>query len=92
MNCVIRIHIVDYEDDNQKESIREDLFAFCKILQIPPLRESRLPGGNCWEVNPNKLSERRLYYIYKALETLAVLNVHFFVESREIEDDYFLNF
>lgn len=89
MKYVIRVHVVDYTDDSHLETAKNDLSAFCRIFRIPQPKLSRLPGGDCWEIDPNSMTERKSFYCLQALVALSVLNPHFVCETREVDDDYF---
>ena len=89
MKYVIRIHIVNYKDDSHLETNRNDLFGFCRMMHIPRPGLSRLPGGDCWEIDPNSMSERRSFYCLQALHTLEIMNPYFVCEMKEVDDDYF---
>ena len=89
MKYVIRIHIVDYRDDNHLESNKNDLFSFCRMMHIPLPKLSRLPGGDCWEIDPNSMNERKSFYCLQALHTLEITNPYFVCEMKEVPDDYF---
>ena len=89
MKYIIRIHVVDYMDDSHLESNKNDLFSFCRILHIPQPKLSRLPGGNCWEIDPNSMNERNSFYCLQALHTLEIMNPYFVCEMKEVPDDYF---
>lgn len=89
MKYVIRVHIVDCTGDSHIETNKNDLSAFCRIFRIPQPRLSRLPGGDCWEIDPNSMSERKSFYCLQALAALSVLNPHFVWEMKEVDDDYF---
>ena len=89
MKYIIRVHIVNYRDDSHLETNRNDLFEFCRIFHIPQPRLSRLPGGDCWEIDPNSMSERRSFYCLQALRMLEIMNPYFVYETGEVDDDYF---
>lgn len=89
MKYVIRVHVVDYTDGSHLETAKNDLSAFCRIFRIPQPKLSRLPGGDCWEIDPNSMTERKSFYCLQALAALSVLNPHFVHETREADDDYF---
>lgn len=89
MKYVIRVHLVNYKDDSHLETNKNDLFEFCRMMRIPLPKSSRLPGGDCLEIDPNSMSERKSFYCLQALHTLEIMNPYFVCEMKEVDDDYF---
>jgi hypothetical protein len=88
MKYVIRVHVVNYTDDSHLATAKNDLSAFCRIFRIPQPKLSGLPGGDCLNIDPNSMTERKSFYCLQALIALS-LNPHFVCGMREVEDDYF---
>lgn len=86
MNYKIRVLIVDYKDNSQKLKCIHDLQEFVRIAHIAPLKESSLPGGDCFEVILNNLPEHTQLQYLQLLNLLSARNPHFVAELRDEEN------
>lgn len=90
MKYKIRIQIVDYTSNAQKTRYIHDLFEFARIAHIQPLKGSHLPGGDCFEIDLDGLTEYIQLQYLQLLNLLSARDSHFSIELRDSEGyDYF---
>lgn len=90
MKYKIRVQVVEYSDDNQRDEYKRDLLSFARIARIEPLKELMIPGMDCFEVDLDTLPEHTQLEYLQALNILRVRNPHYYVELRDSEgNSYF---
>ena len=57
MKYKIRVQVVEYSDDTQRDEYKRDLLSFARIARIEPLKELMMPGMDCFEVDLDALPE-----------------------------------
>lgn len=83
MKYKIRVQVVEYSDDNQRDEYQRDLQSFARIAHIEPLKELSIPGMDCFEVDLDTLPEHTQLEYLQALNILRVRNPHYIVELRD---------
>jgi hypothetical protein len=89
MKYFIRVQVVEYTDDTQKSKCIRDLKEFARIARIAPLSMSSLPGGDCFQVDLDKLPEHTQLQYLHLLDLLSARNPHFVVELRDTEYNHY---
>ena len=90
MKYKIRVQVVEYSDDTQRDEYKRDLQSFARIARIETLKELMIPGMDCFEVDLDALPEHTQLEYLQALNILRVRNPHYHVELRDSEgNSYF---
>ena len=90
MKYKIRVQVVEYSDDTQRDEYKRDLLSFARNARIEPLKELMIPGMDCFEVDLDALPEHIQLEYLQALNILRVRNPHYHVELRDSEgNSYF---
>lgn len=84
MKEIVRIHIVSCSSNHQLSSNRNDLFQFCRTLNIPIEKDLSLPGENSFVLDLQNKDEKVVFLWMKALSALEGLNSHFAFDIREV--------
>nr|DAT85537.1 MAG TPA: hypothetical protein [Caudoviricetes sp.] len=85
MKYKIRVQVVEYSDDTQRDEYKRDLQSFARIAHIETLKELLIPGMDCFEVDLDTLPEHTQLEYLQALNILRVRNPHYIVELRDSE-------
>lgn len=88
MKYVIRILFPSWNEPNDIEKYRRDLFSFCKIAQIRKPVPQNLPGKDAFVIDLKGLPEYTQLLWLHILSDLSALNRHYSVELYPLPDDW----